>query len=140
MTKDESNCPFCDLDPSRVVAQSELAVALRDGYPVSEGHTLIVPRRHVSDWFDATDEERTEIFKLVDECKQSLDPERAPDGYNIGMNIGIAAGQTVMHLHVHLIPRYEGDVDDPTGGVRLVVPEKGNYRRPGFIPKLKTTS
>jgi len=72
MTKDESNCPFCDPDPSRVVAQSELAVALRDGYPVSEGHTLIVPRRHVSDWFDATDEERTEIFKLVDECKQLL--------------------------------------------------------------------
>jgi len=95
---------------------------------VSPGHTLVVPRRQFASWFKATHEEQTAIFALVDEVKRQLDKQTPkPDGYNVGINVGEAAGQTVMHLHVHVIPRYRGDVDDPRGGVRHVIPGKGNY-------------
>ncbi|MBP7868415.1 MAG: HIT family protein [Acidobacteria bacterium] len=129
------DCPFCDPAPERIVAQNALALALRDGFPVSPGHTLAVPRRHVASWFDATDAERAALLALLDAVRETLlRTERPPDGFNLGINAGEAAGQTVPHLHVHLIPRYRGDVDDPTGGVRFVIPARGNYRRPGFIP------
>lgn len=133
----EMECPFCAIDPDREVCRNALAIALRDAFPVSDGHTLITPFRHVPSWFEASVEERTAMFDLVDTVKAALDTELHPDGYNIGMNIGQAAGQTVMHLHVHVIPRFAGDVDDPSGGVRFVIPARGNYRRPGYIPQLK---
>jgi diadenosine tetraphosphate (Ap4A) HIT family hydrolase len=118
---------FLTIDPKSWVAQNALAFAIRDGFPVSPGHTLIIPRRLVVDWFEATRDEQAAIFELVDEIKAQLDSEFQPDGYNIGMNCGPIAGQTVMHLHVHLIPRYDGDMPDPRGGVRHVIPWKGNY-------------
>jgi hypothetical protein len=92
-----------------------------------EGHTLIIPRRHVASFFETTDEERRAMLRLLDEAKAMLDREHKPDGYNIGINGGAAAGQTVMHLHIHLIPRYLGDRPDPRGGVRWVIPEKAAY-------------
>jgi diadenosine tetraphosphate (Ap4A) HIT family hydrolase len=122
-----SDCPFCSLPEDRIVQEGRLAIALADGYPVSLGHTLVVPKRHISDWFDATKEERTEILDLIDAVKKEFDQQHKPDGYNIGINIGAAAGQTIDHLHVHLIPRYEADVQDPRGGVRYVIPEKARY-------------
>lgn len=128
-------CPFCEPLQREVVAANDLAIAFRDAYPVSDGHTLVVPRRHIEDWWGATPEERAAIFALVDAVKASLDAELHPDGFNVGFNAGTAAGQTVMHLHVHVIPRCDGDVDDPVGGVRYVIPEKGNYRRPGFVAR-----
>ena len=109
------------------VASNALAFAIRDGFPVSPGHTLIVPRRLVATWFDATREEQVAMLELVDLVKAQLDAELHPDGYNIGINAGSAAGQTVMHLHLHLIPRFAGDVPDPRGGVRHVIPDRGNY-------------
>lgn len=125
-------CPFCQIDQERVVASNELAVAIRDGYPVNPGHTLVIPRRHLDSWFDASRQEQAAMLELVEVIKAGLDQgEPRPDGFNIGINVGEAAGQTVMHLHVHLIPRFAGDVDDPRGGVRWVVPERGNYLAPG---------
>jgi diadenosine tetraphosphate (Ap4A) HIT family hydrolase len=123
------------MEASRIVAEEGLAVAIRDAFPVSPGHTVVIPRRHVASWFDATPDERVALMALVDEVKAKLDAEFHPDGYNIGINVGEAAGQTVMHLHVHVIPRFAGDVDDPRGGVRFVIPARGNYRRPGHIPE-----
>ena len=130
-----TTCPFCEISPELVIAENGLARATPDAYPISPGHTLIVPRRHVASWFDATPEEQQAIMDLVTRVKAELDHDRRPDGYNIGINDGAAAGQTVMHLHVHLIPRYTLDVDDPRGGVRYAIPDKGNYKAPGKIPK-----
>lgn len=119
--------PFLLLPESAHVAANPLAFAIRDGFPVSPGHTLIVPRRPVSTWFEAIREEQLAMLDLLDVVKPGLDAEFAPAGYNLGVNVGTAAGQTVMHLHLHVIPRYEGDVSDPRGGVRHVIPDKGNY-------------
>ena len=121
--------PFLEIPESEWVASNTLAFAVRDKYPVSEGHTLVIPRRLVETWFDASAEEQRAIFELVDAVKAQLDRELHPDGYNVGFNAGVAAGQTVMHLHVHVIPRYRNDMDDPRGGVRHVIPSKGNYLR-----------
>jgi diadenosine tetraphosphate (Ap4A) HIT family hydrolase len=124
----ETECPFCDFKHFRVIHGNDLAVALRDEYPVSKGHTLILPRRHVCSWFDATENERSAMLELIDRVRERIEAtEPRPDGYNIGINDGEAAGQTIMHLHVHLIPRYRGDVEDPRGGVRHVIPGRGNY-------------
>lgn len=133
----EKGCPFCDIDGDRIVMQNEKAIAIRDNFPVNPGHTLVVSRRHAADWFDASREERDAIIDLVEQVKIALDNEMQPAGYNIGINLGEAAGQTVMHIHVHVIPRMEGDVDDPRGGVRLAIPERGNYKRPNYIPKAR---
>ncbi len=119
--------PFLDAPLERWVASNDLAFALRDGFPVSPGHTLVVPRRLVATWFEATRAEQLAILELVDAVKAQLDAALRPDGYNVGFNAGLAAGQTVMHLHVHVIPRYVGDMPDPRGGVRHVIPGKGNY-------------
>ncbi len=118
---------FLDVPLSAWVASNAHAFAFRDRYPVSLGHTLIVTRRVIPDWFTATEEERFAVFDLVHVVKAALDQELQPDGYNVGFNAGRAAGQTVMHLHLHVIPRYQGDMDDPRGGVRHVIPSKGNY-------------
>ncbi len=120
--------PFLERAESDWIASNALAFAIEDRYPVSPGHALVVPRRLIATWFEASRDERQAIFDLVDEVKRLLDAGTPPpDGYNIGINSGAAAGQTVMHLHVHVIPRYQGDVPDPTGGVRHVIPGKGNY-------------
>lgn len=120
---------FLEVPEAAWVCANELAFAFRDRFPVSPGHTLIVTRRVTPDWFSATNDEQRAILSLVVEVKRRLDEELAPDGYNVGFNAGAAAGQTVMHLHVHVIPRFRGDMDDPRGGVRHVVPSKGNYLR-----------
>jgi diadenosine tetraphosphate (Ap4A) HIT family hydrolase len=124
-------CLFCPPLDRPLVAENDLAVAFRDKYPVSEGHTLIVPRRHVESWFDATADERAALLALADLVRAALDVELHPDGWNLGVNVGRAAGQTIMHLHLHLIPRFDGDAPDPTGGVRHVIPGKGKYGRMG---------
>jgi len=122
-----THCPFCALPEGRVFVDEPLAIALWDGYPVSPGHALIIPRRHTPSWFDTTESERSALLTLIDSAKVIIEQRHRPDGYNIGLNVGAAAGQTVFHLHVHLIPRFVGDVDDPRGGVRHVIPAKANY-------------
>ncbi|MEX2517359.1 MAG: HIT family protein [Gammaproteobacteria bacterium] len=124
-------CPFCKLDPNRVITESKTVVALFDGFPVSPGHALVVPRRHVASWSEATEAEKTAIWNEIDVVRNILDRRHHPDAFNIGLNDGVAAGQTVMHVHVHIIPRYGGDVDDPRGGIRWVVPNKATYWETG---------
>lgn len=113
--------------PDELLFENAHAYAIRDRYPVSDGHTLVISRRVVADFFDLRAEERRAVFALVDAVKASLDATHAPDGYNVGVNVGQAAGQTVMQVHVHVIPRFAGDVPDPRGGVRWVIPAKANY-------------
>ena len=120
-------CPFCNPSPEDIVLANDLCYARYDRYPVSPGHLLLIPFRHIPTLFDATDGEHAALLALVREAKTLLDEHFHPDGYNIGVNVRAAAGQTVMHLHVHVIPRYAGDVDDPRGGVRGAVPEKRVY-------------
>ena len=119
--------PFLNPDPERVFYKSELAIGLWDAFPVSPGHALIVPRRVVPTWFEATREEQIALLDGIEAAKRAVEAKYQPDGYNIGINAGAAAGQTVFHLHVHVIPRYRGDVEDPRGGVRHVIPSKANY-------------
>ncbi|HYO53859.1 DEAD/DEAH box helicase family protein [Archangium sp.] len=127
--------PFLKVPESEWVASNTLAFAIRDKYPVSQGHTLVIPRRLVASWFEATPEEQRALFELVDVVRRGLDESKPrPDGYNLGINVGEAAGQTVRHLHVHVIPRHQGDMADPRGGVRHVIPSKGNYLRPPAKP------
>jgi diadenosine tetraphosphate (Ap4A) HIT family hydrolase len=123
----ERTCPFCAPEPSRLLASDELVLALRDGYPVSPGHSLIVPRRHVGSFAQATPEEQSAMLTMLRRVRAILDAELCPDGYNIGINDGAAAGQTVMHVHMHVIPRYRGDRPDPRGGIRWIIPEKADY-------------
>ena len=121
------HCPFCSLTPDRIISESDHSVTIRDGYPVSKGHSLIIPKRHVESFFELHAIEKAAILQALDEAKEALDREVSPDGYNIGINDGEAAGQTIMHLHVHLIPRYKGDTSDPRGGVRWIFPDKARY-------------
>ena len=120
-------CPFCSIRPSAILLNKPLAYAKQDGYPLTEGHALVIPRRHVTTFFDTTAGERQAMLELLDETKALLDSKYRPDGYNIGINDGPAAGQTVMHLHIHLVPRYLGDQSDPRGGIRWMFPEKAAY-------------
>jgi diadenosine tetraphosphate (Ap4A) HIT family hydrolase len=120
-------CPFCNLNETRVVLRNERALALRDTCPVSPGHTLIIPKRHVDSFFLLASAEQTAMLELLRLAKKELDRELTPAGYNIGLNDGESAGQTVMHVHLHLIPRYKGDRADPRGGVRWVLPETAAY-------------
>lgn len=120
-------CPFCALPKARVLFSNDSSIAFRDAYPVTRGHTLVIPLRHVSSFFDTTPEERTSMLGLLEAAKQQIQTEFDPAGYNIGINDGAAAGQTVGHLHIHLIPRYPGDQPDPRGGIRWVIPENADY-------------
>lgn len=120
-------CPFCTLPPERIVQENELALWIYDGFPVSPGHSLIIPKRHVGSFFEASTEERMSMLALLDLAKVAVDDQYHPDAYNIGINDGAAAGQTVRHLHLHLIPRYSADVADARGGVRWVIPDKADY-------------
>lgn len=127
MTTQLASCPFCELVPGRILTANDLGVAFRDAFPISPGHTLVIPRRHTGSLFNLDEAERLALLALVDASKQGIDAEFHPDGYNIGINDGPAAGQTVMHLHIHLVPRYKGDRQDPRGGVRWIFPEKAKY-------------
>jgi len=120
-------CIFCTLGAGRIVLANELAVVIRDNFPVSPGHTLIIPKRHVGSFFDITGDERKAMLALLDSAKLGLDAAFHPDGYNVGINDGEAAGQTVPHLHLHVIQRYAGDSEDPRGGVRWILPQKAKY-------------
>ena len=121
------DCIFCNLEESKIVLENEGARAIFDIFPVNEGHMLIVPKNHIVTYFDAGEEDKKYLWALVEECKRYLDEKYNSDGYNVGINCGEAAGQTVMHLHIHLIPRYVGDIENPRGGVRGVIPEKRIY-------------
>ena len=145
------NCPFCaiashheaaidtaGISPAaddqtsainhpRIIAQNQHAIVIRDGYPVTPGHTLIIPKRHIGSYFSLTADEKTSMHALLEQAKTELDQHHQPAAYNIGINDGPAAGQTVPHCHMHLIPRYHQDVSDPRGGVRWVVAEKADY-------------
>ena len=120
-------CIFCTLPLSRILDTNQFGVVIRDGYPISLGHTLVIPKRHVGSFFELTAEEASEVMSLLRRAKSVLDNEFKPQGYNIGINDGVAAGQTVPHLHIHLIPRYSNDRADPRGGVRWIIPEKADY-------------
>jgi diadenosine tetraphosphate (Ap4A) HIT family hydrolase len=124
---DPITCPFCPIKHREILADHPLAAAITDSFPLTQGHTLIVPRRHVASFFELTTNERLAMLGLLDQAKATLDTKYAPDGFNIGVNDGTAAGQTVMHVHIHLIPRYKGDADDPRGGVRWIFPRKADY-------------
>jgi len=120
-------CPFCAYDPADIILTNGYSMAIYDGFPVSPGHSLIVPKRHIASFFEATPGERAALFDMLAEMRGLLLEEYDPDGFNIGINDGTTAGQTVPHLHIHLIPRYAGDMADPRGGVRWIFPEKAIY-------------
>lgn len=120
-------CPFCALPRERIVQENEHALWIYDGFPVSPGHSLIIPKRHVGSFFEVCTEERMSMLALLDLAKAAIDEQYHPDAYNIGINDGASAGQTVPHLHLHLIPRYNADVADARGGVRWVIPDKADY-------------
>ncbi|MDG1097161.1 MAG: HIT family protein [Methylophilaceae bacterium] len=127
MTKSINQCIFCGLENDNIFLQNELAFARFDKFPVSEGHILIIPFRHVSNYFELSEKEKSACFELVDLVKQQIDILYKPDGYNVGININEVAGQTIWHAHIHLIPRYSNDVPNPKGGVRGVIPNKQSY-------------
>ena len=122
-------CPFCNIAPTDVLIENDLLIGFFDRYPVSPGHMLLVTRRHVENWFEATKEEQLALMAAIDDAVALIDSriDRQPDGYNVGFNVGEAAGQTVMHLHLHVIPRFDGDIEDPRGGIRGAIPEKRIY-------------
>ena len=129
MSNPNNPCRFCS--PRGVSGRNELAYCERDSYPASPGHSLIIPFRHCASFFDLTPEEVTACMELLAHQRQVLDGEYNPDGYNIGVNVNAAAGQSIFHVHIHLIPRYTGDSARPQGGVRQVIPEKADYSRNG---------
>ena len=121
-------CPFCRLARRvEIICETATCVAFYDGYPVSPGHALIIPKRHVASYFDLTNHEKEAMNVMLQFVKQKIDEKFHPDGYNIGINVNEAAGQSVFHVHMHLIPRYKGDVHNPKGGVRGVIPGKQSY-------------
>jgi diadenosine tetraphosphate (Ap4A) HIT family hydrolase len=128
MNEETKTCLFCDIPPERVITENEHAYAIRDGFPVTEGHSLIIPKRHVEDYFGLTEDELLACDSLLRIIrKEALETDVSIEGFNIGMNSGLVAGQTIFHCHIHLIPRREGDVEKPRGGVRHVIPGKGSY-------------
>ena len=122
-------CLFCEIPQERIIASNDLAYVIRDGFPVTPFHTLIIPKRHAVDYFELTEEELLSCNRLIHKLKKSIIKEDpAVVAFNIGMNAGEAAGQTVFHCHIHLIPRRKGDVERPKGGIRHVIPGKGHYQ------------
>ena len=122
-----SDCIFCNLPADQIIAESDLCMAFYDQFPVSKGHVLIIPKRHVADYFELMPEEIEAMQKMLFEMKDVVQALYQPDGFNIGVNVGEMAGQSIFHVHMHLIPRYAGDVEYPRGGVRGVIPEMQNY-------------
>jgi ATP adenylyltransferase len=123
-----SNCLFCAIPTERIIAENALAYAIRDGFPVTDLHTLVIPKRHAEDFFALTEDEILACNQLILEVRQTiLNQDHSVQGFNVGMNAGEVAGQTVFHSHIHLIPRRKGDVPNPRGGVRHTIPGKGHY-------------
>ena len=124
----EQECRFCVRKSGRrIMLEGEYGFAAWDRHPASEGHFLVIPYRHFASYFDISDEEREELWLLVAQGRDMCEEKYHPDGYNIGINVGPAAGQSIPHLHIHVIPRYKGDVENPKGGVRGVIPDKKLY-------------
>lgn len=123
-------CLFCKPKSKEVLAETDLAALVTDTYPVSKGHCLVIPKRHIKTYFECTEEENRDFRILILKAQEYLDKAYSPDGYNIGNNNEIAAGQSVFHLHIHIIPRYKGDVENPKGGVRWVLPKSSQYKYP----------
>lgn len=119
-------CPFCSTD-RKMIFETAMSFAILDGFPVSDGHTLIIPKRHTPGFFELSEEEQADCIRLLNKVKVYLEEKYSPDAFNVGINVGEAAGQTVPHVHIHLIPRYAGDVPEPRGGVRGVIPDKRMY-------------
>ncbi len=134
------NCAFCSIDPSRIAFSNDLVIALWDGFPINPGHLLIIPCRHAPAWSDLSSVEKSAIWSAIDQGQALISERFRPDGFNVGFNERAAAGQTVFHFHLHIIPRYAGDVRDPRGGVRHVIPDKANYLAAGSIPPEATIS
>ena len=126
---EKRTCPFCTLPRERIAGENAHAVWIRDAFPVSRGHSLVIPKRHVASFFESVCDERLALLELLNQARAATEAEFHPDGYNIGINDGLAAGQTVLHLHIHLIPRFKNDLPDPRGGVRWVIPAKADYWR-----------
>jgi diadenosine tetraphosphate (Ap4A) HIT family hydrolase len=126
------DCPFCCLPAERILESNAQALAVADAFPVSAGHTLVIPRRHVRSFFELTEDEVAAVHTLLRRMKDRLVKSLNPGGFNIGVNVGAVSGQTVAHAHVHLIPRYAGDVPDPVGGVRNIIPGRGRYPAPDY--------
>jgi diadenosine tetraphosphate (Ap4A) HIT family hydrolase len=120
-------CIFCNLPLQRVWFEEKNVLVFRDAYPISNGHSLIIPKRHVQSIFELNEDEIRDVFLALKKAKNEIHSNLKPDGFNVGINDGVAAGQTVMHLHIHLIPRFLGDIDDPRGGVRWIFPDKAKY-------------
>jgi diadenosine tetraphosphate (Ap4A) HIT family hydrolase len=121
------DCTFCRISRARILDSNEFGFIIKDSFPVSPGHTLVIPRKHVNSWFDISPEEQLKLLELLGNAKNLLDKELSPHGYNIGINDGPCAGQTIAHLHIHIIPRYKGDQDDARGGIRWIFPSKAKY-------------
>jgi len=121
-------CPFCNPEPEReLIVESGTAYSMYDKYPVNPGHALIIPKRHCDDFFSLSFKEQSACLLMLNVVKQKISERFNPDGFNVGINVGEKAGQTIHHVHIHLIPRYQGDVDNPTGGVRSVIPDRREY-------------
>ena len=130
MLKEDRYCLFCDRDNKKehtMIDENDLAYARWDNIPVAEGHAEIIPKRHLESFFDLTDDELLAIHHLAQDTRNIIIAKYHPDAFNLGINDGEAAGRTIHHLHIHLIPRYKGDVENPRGGVRHIIPGKGNY-------------
>jgi len=126
----KEHCLFCDRNNTerhKIIVENELFYAREDNFAVSKGHTEVVPKKHVESFFDFTDEEAVQLFDLIKKTKNIISKKYKPDGFNIGINEGEAAGRSIHHLHVHIIPRYIGDIENPRGGIRHIIPGKGNY-------------
>ncbi len=130
MNDPNNPCLFCNVKESHIVYENELAYASYDTYPVSKSHCLIIPKRHISDYFELTDQELIACNKLIKIIKKKiLDQDQSVKGFNLGTNVGKVSGQSIFHCHLHLIPRREKDVENPQGGVRSVIPNKQHYKR-----------
>ena len=124
----EIECPFCNPDfRSQLIVESAFVYSIKDKFPISDGHSLIIPKKHCSDYFRLSTKEQYACWLVTNKVKKILEEKYNPDGFNIGININESAGQTVPHVHIHLIPRYKGDCDDPVGGIRNIFPSKANY-------------
>ena len=128
MEGEKTECLFCNIPKKRVISENDYAYAIRDGFPVTASHTLVIPKRHVDNYFGLTRDELFACDSLLHSLRKNImENDSNVDGFNIGVNSGAVAGQTIFHCHIHLIPRRLGDVENPRGGVRHVIPGKGNY-------------
>jgi ATP adenylyltransferase len=128
MNNGETGCPFCTtINAKDIIIEGKYTFAILDRYPVSKGHSLVISKRHCSNYFELNEDEQRETWELISKIRQKIQQEHTPDGFNIGMNISSVAGQTVPHSHIHIIPRYKGDMQDPRGGIRHCIEGKGYY-------------